>query len=56
MHIDLHGVESIVTRYATLSSGTIVKTLRIMDISGTEHTINLCAKKRKNLKAKKEVK
>ena len=56
MHIDIHGVESIVSRCATLSSGTAVKTLYITDISGTEYTINLCSKKRKNLKTKKEVK
>jgi hypothetical protein len=56
MHIDLHDIESITSNYTTLTSGTVVKTLRIIDISGNKYTINLYSKKRKNLKAKKEVK
>lgn len=53
MHIDLHDIESITSNYTTLTSGTVVKTLRILDISGNKYTINLYSKKRKNLKAKK---
>ena len=54
MHIDLHDIESITSNYTTLTSGTVVKTLRILDISGNKYTINLYSKKRKNLKAKKD--
>ena len=56
MHIDIHDIESITSSYTTLPSGTVMKTLRIVDISGNKYTINLYSKKRKNLKAKKEVK
>jgi hypothetical protein len=56
MNIDIHDIESITSNYTTLTSGTVVKTLRIADISGNKYTINLYSKKRKNLKTKKEVK
>ena len=53
MNIDIHDIESITSNYTTLTSGTTVKTLRIVDISGNKYTINLYSKKRKNLKDKK---
>ena len=57
MHIDIHDIENIKSNYTVLAGGVaVVKTLRIVDISGNDYTINLYSKKRKNLKAKKEVK
>ena len=56
MHIDLHDIESITSNYTTLTSGTVVKTLRIVDVNGNDYKIRLYSKKRKNLKTKKEVK
>ena len=56
MNIDIHDIESITSNYTTLTSGTVVKTLRIADISGNKYTLNLYSKKRKQLKTKKEVK
>ena len=54
MNIDIHDIESITSNYTTLTSGTVVKTLRIADISGNKYTLNLYSKKRKQLKTKKE--
>ena len=56
MHIDIHDIESITSNYTTLTSGTVVRTLRIIDIDGNKYTLNLYSKKRKQLKTKKEVK
>ena len=54
MNIDIHDIESITSNYTTLTSGTVVRTLRIVDISGNKYTLNLYSKKRKHLKTKKE--
>lgn len=56
MNIDIHDIESITSNYTTLTSGTVVRTLRIIDIGGNIYTLNLYSKKRKQLKTKKEVK
>ena len=56
MNIDIHDIESITSNYTTLTSGTVVRTLRIIDVGGNKYTLNLYSKKRKQLKTKKEVK
>ena len=54
MNIDIHDIESITSNYTTLTSGTVVRTLRIIDINGNDYKIRLYSKKRKQLKTKKE--
>ena len=54
MNIDIHDIESITSNYTTLTSGTVVRTLSIIDVNGNDYKIRLYSKKRKQLKTKKE--
>ena len=56
MNIDIHDIESITSNYTILTSGTVVRTLSIIDVNGNDYKIRLYSKKRKQLKTKKEVK
>ena len=54
MNIDIHDIESITSNYTTLPSGTVVRTLSIIDVNGNDYKIRLYSKNRKQLKTKKE--
>ena len=53
MNIDIHDIESITSNYTTLTSGTVVRTLSIIDVNGNDYKIRLYSKNRKQLKTKK---